>query len=186
MIYLYGYLCVGIAILLPAIRNYVQTEKKETETLRAFLEALHPERKKFSYRFLYYIVTPVLASICLIAFWPVELYIKIRGLFPEKEKIDSVKNHEFAVTRADLLEHLTIQQIEQREMISDPLNAVPALPFGYLHNVWQQFLADQEGPRELWSFSAMRQSNWGEQQIRSGYVVVKDGVPGKFMVTVCE
>ena len=71
-------------------------------------------------------------------------------------------------------------------MISDPLNAVPALPFGYLHNVWQQFLADQEGPRELWSFSAMRQSNWGEQQIRSGYVVVKDGVPGKFMVTVCE
>ena len=186
MIYLYGYLGIGVAILLPVLLDYLRTDEEESERLRVFLDAAHPERKKFSYRFVNHIVAPAVASFCLVAFWPFAVCLKIGDLLQNREKTDTVKNHEFAVTRADLLEHLTIQQIEQREMVVDPLNAVPALPFGHLHGVWIQFLADHQGLGELWSFSAHRETSVGQPQIRKGYVIVRDGVPCRYLMSVCK
>ena len=48
---------------------------------------------------------------------------------------------EFAVTGDHLLESLTVAEIEARERVSDPLGAVPDLPFGHLNTAWCEFLA---------------------------------------------
>jgi hypothetical protein len=64
-----------------------------------------------------------------ITIWPVMVLI----LLEDKLNIGSgarVPERVFAVKRADLLETLTVEQIEARERVQDPLGAVPNLPFG--------------------------------------------------------
>ena len=81
--------------------------------------------------------------------------------------------HKFEVAPEDLHEQLTVQEIGAREMVSDPLGAVPDLPFGHLNVVWRRFLDDCAETDELWSFSKL----WRKTEFRSGYARVRDGKP---------
>jgi len=105
-----------------------------------------------------------------------------------------VDKSKFSVKCEHLQEHMTVPEIERCEVITDPLNAVPALPFGHLNSAWQTFLSDHANPAwkafingrlELWSFSARRQTQCGEE-LQSGYVVVRDGVPGPYFLTIWQ
>lgn len=91
---------------------------------------------------------------------------------------------EFAVKRAHLQEPLTVAQIEAREAVEDPLRAVPNVPFGHLNTAWKTFIAGVAAGDELWSFTARWEMAWGGTEIRSGYVIVRGGVPGGFFLTV--
>ena len=71
-----------------------------------------------------------------------------------------------------------------REIVTDPLQAAPELPFGHLHAAWKEFLKGHADGGELWSFSARWQTTWGRKELRSGYVLVQNGSPGAHFLTV--
>lgn len=184
MIYLYWYLGIGVVVLAVVYGAHHLTKEKESDSLRELLEAVNPDRKKLSYRILNNIVAPVLAAMLVIAVWPVAVFMKVKEMFQKKESYMSPEEREFAVEREHLLERLTVQEIERREVVADPLKAAPDSPFGHLNTAWQEFLKGLAEGTELWSFSARWQTTWGRKELRSGYVVVEDGVPGAHFLTV--
>ncbi len=133
MIYVYWYLGIGVAVLAVVYGAHQLTKEKESESLRELLEAVNPDRKKLSYRILNNLVAPVLAAILVVAVWPVAAYLKVKEMIKKKDCADVEEEREFAVERQHLLERLTVQEIEKREVVTDPLKAVPDLPFGHLH-----------------------------------------------------
>lgn len=184
MIYLYWYLGIGAVVLAVVYGAHHLTKEKESDSLRNLLEAANPDRKKLSYRILNNIVSPVLAAILLVTVWPVAIYMKVKEMLQKKESYVSPQEREFAVEREHLLKRLTVQEIEMREVVTDPLKAAPDLPFGHLNVAWQEFLQGKADGAELWSFSAQWQTTWGRKELRCGYAVVQDGAPGAHFLTV--
>jgi hypothetical protein len=184
MIYLYWYIGIGVVTLAVVYGTHSLTKDKDAESLRKFLEAVDPDRKKLSYRILHNVVVPVLAAILLVAVWPVAVYLKVKEMIKKKDCADVEEDREFTVERQHLLERLTVQEIEKREVVTDPLKAVPDLPFGHLHGAWREFLAGHPESGELWSFAARCQTTWGRKELRSGYVVVQNGTPGAHFLTI--
>ena len=184
MIYLYGYLGIGIAVLAVVYGAHRLTKEQESESLRELLDVVNPDRKKPSYRILNNIIAPVLAAILVVAVWPVAVYMKVKEMLQKKESNGFPEEREFAVEREHLLERLTVQEIERREVVTDPLKAAPDLPFGHLNAAWQEFLQGKADGAELWSFSAQWQTTWGRKELRCGYVVVQDEAPGAHFLAV--
>ena len=184
MIYLYGYLGIGIAVLAVVYGAHRLTKEKESESLRELLDAVNPDRKKLSFRILNNIIAPVLAAILVVAVWPVAVYMKVKEMLQKKESNGFPEEREFAVEREHLLERMTVQEIEMREIVTDPLQAAPELPFGHLHAAWKDFLKGHAEGGEPWSFSALWQTTWGRKELRSGYVLVENGSPGAHFLTV--
>ena len=177
MIYLYWYLGIGVAVLAVVFGAHQLTKKDEPESLRDLLDAVNPDRKKLSYRILNNVVAPVLAAVAVVVVWPAALYMKGKEIFGKKSLSALNAERQFAVERSHLQERLTVLQIETREVVTDPLGAVPDLPFGHLNAAWKTFVEGVGADDELWSFSAPWQPNWGSKEIRTGYVVVRGGVP---------
>lgn len=180
MIYLYWYLGIGAVVLAVIYGANHLTKEKKSDSFRDLREAVNPDRKKLSYRILNHFVAPILAAILLVPIWPVVVYMKIQDLL----RNDFREEREFAVEREHLLKRLTVQEIERREVVTDPLKAAPELPFGHLNAAWQEFLNGLAEGTELWSFSARWQTTWGRKELRCGYVVVQDGAPGTHFLTV--
>lgn len=84
----------------------------------------------------------------------------------------------FAVQLADLVTRLDLDEIERRERVTDPLGAVPDLPFGHLHPAWQAFLARRSPDQAIWSFDAVDRE-WGTAWRLTGYVLVGDAGIGE-------
>ena len=103
----------------------------------------------------------------------------------------------FAVQRADLRERLSLADAEARERVHDPLQAVPNLPFGHLNTAWKALcrdwrdgvadaVGDADTGDELWSFSTLWEDDRGWREQRGGYVIVRCGQPGRFILTTCK
>lgn len=107
--------------------------------------------------------------------------MKVRDRWQKKK--DDERARGFVVKPAHLRECLTLEQIEQREIVEDPLHAVPPLPFGHLHGAWREFLARRPEDSELWFFSAQWETAWGAKELRQGYVAVQGGRPDGFFLT---
>lgn len=105
-------------------------------------------------------------------------------MLEKKDGTEIEEEREFAIEHQHLQERVTVQEVERREAVTDPLKAVPDLPFGHLNAAWQKFLNDSADGGELWSFSARWQMTWGRDELRAGYVVVRGGVPGAHFLTV--
>ena len=84
---------------------------------------------------------------------------------------------------AKIKERLSIEDIEARERVIDPLGAVPELPFGHLHSAWKAFLEGISPDDALWSFSA-NWTRWGRKELRDGYVIVRGDIIGAHFQTV--
>ena len=184
MIYIYWYLGIGIAVLAIVYAAHSLTKDKAMESLQERVASFNPDRKRLSYRILNNIVGPALAVIFVVIFWPIAVYMKMKMLLSKNGSDKSLEEAEFAVDRQHLRDRLTVSEIEGREVVTDPLGAVPELPFGHLNAAWTNFLENNTEGDELWSFSARWQPKWGRQEIRSGYVIVHDGVPGAYFLTV--
>ena len=103
MIYLYGYLGIGIAVLAVVYGAHRLTKEKESESLRELLDAVNPDRKKLSFRILNNIIAPVLAAILVVAVWPVAVYMKVKEMLQKKESNGFPEEREFAVEREHLV-----------------------------------------------------------------------------------
>lgn len=184
MIYLYWYLGIGVAVLAVVFGAHRLTKKDEPESLHDLLDAVNPDRKKLSYRILNNVVAPVLAAVAVVVVWPAALYMKGKEIFGKKSASAPDDEPEFAVERSHLKERLIDLQIEAREMVTDPLGAVPDLPFGHLNAAWKTFFEGVGADDELWSFTAPWQTTWGRREIRTGYVVVRGGVPAAHFLSM--
>lgn len=183
MIYLYWWIALGIVTLIVVLGSHLLTKKKESDSLRDLLDAANPERTKISYRILNNIVAPALGSVLIVIAWPIAIYMKGKELFAERDGGSSDTEREFAVEEKHLIERLSLQEIEQREIVEDPLKAVPALPFGHLHDAWARFVNELPEGAEVWSFSAKWSTKWGSKELREGYAAIHQGVPGVFVLT---
>jgi hypothetical protein len=141
-------------------------------------------------RWLEYEGLPALLSILL---WPVRLFNLLKARLtkpnPESKRLRTLFDDypAFELKTQDLVERLTVEQIEQRELVDDPLHAVPPVPFGFLHESWQALRAQLQPGDELWSFDARRTVTWygvnyGER--RTGYAIVRNGQPVASMLTM--
>lgn len=94
---------------------------------------------------------------------------------PGRDELD------FEVAPAELGRRITVEEVEQLEMVDDPMHAAPRLPFGHLNHIWVQFKAVLEPGMELHTFSATYRA-WGGyiELTKRGYVIVIDGVPGRY------
>lgn len=184
MIYLYWYLGIGVAVLAVVFGAHRLTKKDEPESLRDLLDAVNPDRKKLSYRILNNVVVPVLAAVAVVVVWPAAVYMKGRDVFAKKSASALDEEREFAVDRSHLQERLTVPQIEAREVVADPLGAAPDLPFGHLNAAWKTFIGTAGMGDEVWSFKAPWQTTWGRKEVRAGYVIVRNGVPAAYMLTM--
>lgn len=184
MIYLYWYLGIGAVALILMVAFHKLTKKKDDNSLSDILADLRPERKKPWFRLLDEVLGPVLIGMLIVPFWPVLVFFKVKEhIFGEPDR-GPVDEPEFAVARDDLQTQLSIQEIEQREMVFDPLGAAPSVPFGHLNAAWKQFCEGMEPHDSLWSFTAHWTSSWGSKDIRQGYAIVRGEEIGHHFITV--
>lgn len=184
MIYLYWYLGIGVSVLVVVFGAHRLTKKDDPKSLSDLLDAVNPDRAKLSYRILNNVVVPALAAVAVVVLWPAAFYMKGKEVFGKKSKSAREEKREFGVQRGHLQEHLTVAQIEAREVVTDPLGAVPDLPFGHLNAAWKAFISSAGAEDELWSFKAPWQTTWGRKEVRSGYVIVRSGAPAAHFLTM--
>ena len=175
MIYLAWYHGIGAAVLIAIVIAHRISKKTDLEFSADFLTTIHPERKKLWYRILNDVIGPGLIGILVVPFWPVILFFKIRQLISGETDKQKVEDTEFAVGHPDLLEKVTIPDVEQRERVVDPLGAVPDLPFGHLNAAWRKFIDSGSPTDEIWTFSA-HWVQWGRKELRQGYAIVHEDV----------
>ena len=117
--------------------------------------------------------------------WPVALVVVLYQRYTSKHAINLAEDWKpevFAVTRAHLLEPLTLTDIEYREMVDDPLGAAPKKPFGHFNGKWEQFKKLIEPSDALWSFKA----KWGNHDrtaiLKEGYALLEGDVVKSFFI----
>lgn len=184
MIYLYWYLGIGAVVLFLMVAFHKLTKKKDDNSLSDVLADLGPERKSLWFRLLNDVLGPALIGALIVPFWPVLVFFKVKELVFGEPARGPIDEPEFAVTRDDLQTQLSLQEIEQREIVFDPLGAAPNVPFGHLNAAWKRFCGGMEPHDSLWSFTAPWTSAWGSKDIRQGYVIVRGEEIGAHFITV--
>ena len=189
MIYLYAYLAIGAVVVSVLFIWRRRTRDAKLESLRDLLDSIRADQWTRSYRIFRRIVAPVLATLTFLvvwAIWPVAVYLRAVRFFSKKDADETTLGREFAVEPRHLEERLTLEEIDAREMVDDPLGAVPNLPFGHLNAAWQAFLENRETADELWSFTAPWQTWLLQPEQRAGYALVRNGTPIAHFLTVCK
>lgn len=184
MIYLIWYLGIGAIIFVVVSGEFFWAKKKEASASLGNMDEDDSDRKNLLHRIAYAFVVLVLSCIALMFLWPVAIFTKVKVLLKNKsDAIKTIENrYEFAVRSEELQERLSIVEIENRELVTDPLGAVPAAPFGHLHQAWKAFL-DGMGPGDtVWSYSATWNS-CGRKKLSEGYVIVNGDSVGKHFQT---
>jgi hypothetical protein len=133
--------------------------------------------------FLEKVLAPVVGSILMLAGWPVALWMVYRDKREIAKEAHRKAEAVFRVRSADLLHRTTPDDVTKNALVIDPLDAVPAEPFGHLNKVWRSFVAEVHKDAELWSFACDWNDDWNQVHQREGYVWVVDGVPLTWMLT---
>ena len=127
--------------------------------------------------------------LALLLIWPLAL-----GMFLHERLFDRPKPtpiyRTWTATPESLIEKLAVNSIEQQQIYSDPLNAVPPVPFGHLHDAWQRFCQTLQEGDQLWSFKIDTREDDGldylnRRGIVEGYAVLRSGeISGEFFAHV--
>ena len=180
---IYISVCIGVVVGFSMAQRI--TEENSTQFRLALRSAADPVQKLAWYR------DPdnlelFIIDVLRVGLWPVEVCIRTVVLLSEGGGRTIDEDLPFAVARSDLLERHSISEIEKREMVIDPLGAVPDLPFGHLHPAWRKFVATVGPTDAIWSFSAEWKPRWGPEELRAGYVIVRGNSIGAYILTVCR
>lgn len=182
MTYLAIYLTIGSSMAIALyITQLISEHRSSLRLSREVSKALFPRRHTFRYHLINHVTVPLISCVVVAITWPLALFIKARmwlGLEDEDSCATKVAlEPEFQILREHLHERLSVEEVECRERVFDPLGAVPNIPFGYLHAQWTA-VRNALGPAdEIWSFSVCEASEWKRLEERSGYVVVRpDGI----------
>lgn len=183
MIYLYGYLGVGLVVLVLVYGTHLFSQLSLSDSDRSLRDAFRPRARTHWHRFLIHVFVPVGTAVLVVLAWPIAIVMQIKS--SRQKKTPDLLDPEvipFAVAPEHLEERFTLEELEARETVTDPLGAVPPLPFGFLNAAWKRFLENHSEGHELWSFSATTKTFMGTDWFRAGYVLVRDGKPGAFFL----
>ena len=183
MAYLYAYLSAGVVVWLALLLENRLSGSARLAGTSVILDALHPERKTRRYRILSRLVASVLTAVGVVLLWPFGLAMKLQDMAAQRARIKREEADTFKLKAADLVEHMSLADIAQREMVYDPLGAAPQAPFGHAHAAWQKFIDGLQPGDEIWRFSAQRALSWGPLEHRRGYAVKRQGEVGVFFMT---
>ena len=174
MKYLIIYLAAGtIALAFTLVQHYF-TKKKHGPSISETMDDLRLQDAGRLEWIAHKVVVPALAGIGVICLWPVAIVLLIKETF-ESDVLpgEPAERPVFRVQEQDLIEQLSIDEIEKRELIEDPLGGVPNEPFGHLSHRWQAFVNELSDDAKLWSFAAT--DDLGYKSIRlEGYVQFDD------------
>lgn len=112
-----------------------------------------------------------------ILIWPIILIIVSNSLYEDckvSKTNEKSEKFEFELQIADLVEKVDKCEIERREVVYDPLKAVPSIPFGHLNSVWLKFCEGLEIQDDLWTFDLLWESPWGAKIRYAGYAAVRN------------
>lgn len=187
MSYVHLYLGLGLLLSVWMFFENKWHEKKKDDALKNILRSTAVQKPHYFEVVMSEFIAPILFFAIGSAVWPGLLLLKLKehgGLF-QREKTGWPDEPIFEIQRKNLLEKLTVKEIEEREIVRDPLGAVPVLPFGHLNKGWRKFLESTDTDFELWSFSA-EWAPWGGPELRKGYVQVHQGEIGSYFMTICR
>ena len=88
----------------------------------------------------------------------------------------------FALSDFELARQVTIEEVERTNLIQDPMEAVPNIPFGHCNARWVVFKDSLQENETLWEFESTRSELKGVQAMW-GYAVKRDGRVDRFMTT---
>jgi hypothetical protein len=155
--------------------------------LARILEAEHgipaPKRR---WRIVERCIVMPLAAVAVVVAWPLALWLlfndRIRDWRMASRSTGSGKIA-FMPTHEHLIERMTREAIEARERVTDPLGAVPEVPFGHLNLLWQAFTDGIEAGDELWRFEARIVSDWESVAVHRGYARLRSGQVLRYITT---
>jgi len=144
MIYLTVYLSIGLLYCLGYLTYSYFFEQDDSVSFE----------KKVSNFFLGVIVGSLV--------WPFLVYTHLNSYLNPPFKLEA-----FAIKEKDLIEAMSISEVENKEIIYDPLNAVLKVPFGHLNKKWEEFKVNNS-PSTLWSFKS-EYEDYSGVSIKEGY-----------------
>lgn len=181
------YLAAGVITLLIESRSPFRQwlrDRRDPDNLMALIEARDPRSKTLWYRVRARVLAPVLAAIAMVLLWPATLWWRFQRWQKDRELQRYRESRIFKVQQQHLRERLSVAEIERREIVQDPLQAVPGLPFGHLHAIWCDLKSIMQPGDDLWSFSTRWEDDWGRPQVREGYVVWRNGRAVAHMLSI--
>ncbi|KRW59228.1 hypothetical protein [Pseudomonas sp. TTU2014-080ASC] len=117
--------------------------------------------------------------LAVLMLWPLMFSILVyEGVFSRRPPAPEYR--EWVATPASLTRQFTKESIEQLETYRDPFNAVPAAPFGHLHDAWLRFCQQLQEDDQLWAFRIDARQDEGldydkRYGIVEGYALLRDG-----------
>lgn len=124
-------------------------------------------------------------QLIIILFWPPVVGMLVyEGFFNRPQPARIYRT--WIATPDSLINHLSVEAIEQAEIYNDPFSAVPPVPFGHLHEAWLRFRHTLLASDQIWSFRADTSDDedldWCHRHgVVEGYAVLRDGeIIGEF------
>ena len=183
MTYLYWYLGIGALLLAVIFISHHLTKASAEDRITDLLLAADPSSNKWWWTPLNKVIVPIFAAIMILVVWPIAIYWKAKEMIDARQVKEEEPPKEFAVTQDHLLKRWSLGEIETAEIFNDPLDAVPRLPFGHLNPAWETFKQSIQDGDQLWSFSAPWTSDWGRNEVRDGYVLLRGQATGPHFLT---
>ncbi len=186
MIYLYWYLGIGIVLLFAIFISKQIAQPNEFDEIAALVQATDPRRNNWWWKPLDSVILPIVASMVFVVVWPIGIALKVKDMvYVHRSRSPKIETppKEFAVSRASLQKRWTVAEIEAAEVVVDPMGAAPRSPFGHLNPAWETFKESILDDDQLWSFSAPWTPEWGANEIREGYVVLRGEAIGPHFLT---
>jgi hypothetical protein len=177
------YVAAGVVTLAATLLQSHLEKKKRGPSFHDALYELTRGKAGLWKRFTHEILVPALAGLLVICFWPIAIFWLVKQSIQQRREAIEEAERKFRVTEEDLIEKLSIEEIERRERIDDPLGSVPDKPFGHLWPAWKSF-ADNLSPEDtIWSFAATDKSSYEPVRL-GGYVAFdKSGAESRFITS---
>ena len=203
------YFGLGLVVSLIVVAAHLANKRKESKFSRDIMKALNPKREAFLYRVLEDVIVPTLAFFLVWLVWPVVFILKFKDIFKKKSQevvaesdselipnrnrnrnrnSNSNSNPEdleelvFALNDFELTRQVSIEEVERTNLIQDPMEAVPNIPFGHCNARWVVFKDSLQDNETLWEFESTRSELKGVQAMW-GYAVKGGGRVDRFMTT---
>ena len=178
------YFGMGLLVCLIVVTSHLWMKRGQADSITDALKSLNPSRQRFWYRVLEDIVVPGLVFILVWLVWPAAIGYKLFEMYKQKDAEANnerqAKAKEFVLKEEALVREMTVAEIEQANMVIDPLGAAPNLPFGHLNAVWVEF-RDGLGVGETLHLFESVGPNVFRKQLIWGYALCKEGRVGRFM-----
>ena len=208
-LYVAIYFGLGLVVSLIVVAAHLANKRKESKFARDIMKALNPKREAFLYRVLEDVIVPTLAFFLVWLVWPVVFILKFNDIFKKRSQavvaeseLDLTPNRNsnsnsnsnsnpdsddpeelaFALNDFELTRQVTIEEVERTNLIQDPMEAVPNIPFGHCNARWAVFKDSLQDNETLWEFESTRSELKGVQAMW-GYAVKRDGRVDRFMTS---